>query len=164
TVIRDVEEWVCHLHTMHGIELQDTVVLAHSLGAVVATAWVHDYGPVIRGLILATPAFRVKLYVPFAVPLLRLGQQLLGPRYVKSFIKAATLTHDPEQAARYNADTMIFRQIAVNMLLDLHDTSTRLLHDAGAISVPLLVLAAGSDWVVRTSAQRQFVERASSSI
>src|SRR6266576_446911 len=125
TVIGDVEEWVRHLRTSHGIELPDTVVLAHSLGAVIATAWVHDYGPPIRGLILATPAFRVKLYVPFAVPLLRLRQQLFGPGYVKSFVKAAMLTHDPKQASRYDADPMIFRQIAVNMLLDLSDTSTR---------------------------------------
>src|SRR5262249_54119813 len=54
--------------------------------------------------------------------------------------------------------------IAVNMLLDLHDTATRLLADAGAVTVPLLVLAAGSDWVVRESAQRQFVERVSSPV
>src|SRR5207302_10032821 len=124
TVIRDVEEWAQHLRTVHGIELPDTVVLAHSLGAVIATAWVHDYAPPIRGLILATPAFRVKLYVPFAVPLLRLRQQLLGPGYVKSFVKATMLTHDPKHATRYDADPMIFRQIAVSMLLDLHDTST----------------------------------------
>ena len=50
------------------------------------------------------------------------------------------------------------------MLLDLHDTATRLLDDAGAVTVPLLVLAAGSDWVVHESAQRRFVERASSPV
>jgi alpha-beta hydrolase superfamily lysophospholipase/SAM-dependent methyltransferase len=164
TVIGDVDDWVRHLRTTHGIELTETVVVAHSLGAVIATAWVHDYGPPIAGLILATPAFRVKLYVPFAVPLLRLRQQLFGPGYVKSFVKATMLTRDPKQATRYDADPMIFRQIAVNMLLDLHDTSTRLLDDAGAVHVPLLVLAAGTDWVVEQSAQQQFVERASSSV
>jgi alpha-beta hydrolase superfamily lysophospholipase len=164
TVIRDADEWARHLAATHGIALQDTVVLAHSVGAVIAAAWVHDYAPPIRGLILATPAFRVKLYVPFAVPLLRFRQQLLGPGYVKSYVKARMLTHDPKEAQRYSTDPQIFRQIAVNMLLDLHDTSTRLLDDAGAIHVPLLVLAAGSDWVVKASAQRQFVERASSSV
>jgi len=162
TVIRDADEWARHLFASHGIAAQDTVVLAHSVGAVIATAWVHDYAPPIRGMILATPAFRVKLYVPFAVPLLRLRQKTLGPGYVKSYVKARMLTHDPEEAERYNADPLIFRQIAVNVLLDLHDTSTRLLDDAGAISVPLLVLAAGSDWVVKASAQLQFVERVSS--
>src|SRR5207302_6588364 len=111
-------EWVRHLSATHGIAPSDTVVLAHSLGAVIATAWVHDYAPPIRGLILATPAFRVKLYVPFAVPFLRLRQSMFGPGYVKSFVKASMLTHDPEEAERYNADPLIFRQIAVHMLLD----------------------------------------------
>jgi alpha-beta hydrolase superfamily lysophospholipase len=164
TAVRDADEWVRHLAATHGIALHDTVVLAHSLGAVIATAWVHDYAPPLRGLILATPAFRVKLYVPFAVPLLRLRQGLFGPGYVKSYVKASMLTHDREEAARYDADPLIFRQIAVNMLLDLHDTSSRLLADAGAVTVPLLVLAAGSDWVVNMSAQRQFVERVSSPV
>src|SRR5438132_10436971 len=48
TVIRDADEWARHLVTTHGIDLSDTVVLAHSLGAVVAAAWVHDYAPPIR--------------------------------------------------------------------------------------------------------------------
>jgi alpha-beta hydrolase superfamily lysophospholipase/SAM-dependent methyltransferase len=164
TVVRDADEWARHLAVKHGIALQNTIVLAHSLGAVLATAWVHDYAPPIRGLILATPAFRVKLYVPFAVPFLRLRQRVLGPGYVKSFIKARMLTHDPEQARLYNADPLIFRQIAINMLLDLHDTSTRLLRDAGSITVPLLVLAAGSDFVVNLAAQRRFVRSVSSAV
>lgn len=162
TVVHDADQWMRHLTATHGIDPADTVVLAHSLGAVIATAWVHDYAPPIRGLILATPAFRVRLYVPFAVPLLRLRQAVFGPGYVKSFVRANLLTHDREQAAHYRADPFIFREIAVNMLLDLHATSARLLDDAGAIHTPLLVLAAGSDWVVRTSAQRRFVEGVSS--
>src|SRR5205809_4804975 len=124
TVIRDADEWARHLVAAHGVSLRDTIVLAHSVGAVVATAWVHDYAPPIRGLVLATPAFRVKLYVPLAIPFLRLRQSVLGPGYVKSFIKASMLTRDPEQAKLYDADPLIFRQIAINMLLDLHDTST----------------------------------------
>jgi SAM-dependent methyltransferase len=131
---------------------------------VIAAAWAHDYAPPLRGLVLATPAFRVKLYVPLAVPSLRLWQKLRGSGYVKSYVKAGMLTHDPRQAELYDADPLIFRQIAINMLLDLHDASTRLLADAGAVTAPLLVLAAGSDWVVKTSAQRRFVERASSPV
>ena len=164
TIIKDADEFVRHVVGEQGITLEDTVVLAHSVGAVIATAWVHDYAPPIRGMILATPAFRVKLYVPLAVPLLRLRQRVFGPGYVKSYVKASMLTHDPAQAESYQNDPLIFRQIAVNMLLDLHDTSTRLLADAGAITVPTLVLVAGSDWVVKTAAQRQFVERLSSPV
>jgi alpha-beta hydrolase superfamily lysophospholipase/SAM-dependent methyltransferase len=161
-VIKDVDEFVRHVAEHHGVAVEDMIVMAHSVGAVVAGAWVHDYAPPIRGMILATPAFRVKLYVPFAIPLLRLRQKLLGPGNVKSYVKAHLLTHDAAEAARYAADRLIFRQIAVNVLLDLYDTSTRLLADAGAITTPTLMLVAGSDWVVKQSAQYEFFEKLSS--
>jgi alpha-beta hydrolase superfamily lysophospholipase len=158
-VIRDTEAFARHVSAQYGIPFDNMVVLAHSVGAVTAAAWVHDYAPPIRGLILAVPAFRVKLYVPFAVPLLRLKQKLFGPGYVKSYVKAKMLTHDAEQAADYEADGQIFRQIAVNILLDLHDTGTRLLADAAAITTPTLLLTADADWVVKSSAQHTFFER-----
>jgi alpha-beta hydrolase superfamily lysophospholipase/SAM-dependent methyltransferase len=164
TVVKDVDAFVHHICQKHQIPIENMVVLAHSVGAVTVTAWVHDFAPAIRGLILGTPAFRVKLYVPLAVPLLRLKQRLFGPGYVKSYVKARMLTHDPEQAQAYQADQQIFRQIAVNILLDLHDTSTRLLADAGAITTPTLMLTAGSDWVVEVSAQKQFFDSLSSPI
>jgi len=163
-VIRDLEAFVRHIERAHRVPVENMVVMAHSVGAVTAAAWVHDYAPPIRGMILAVPAFRVKLYVPFAVPLLRLKQRLFGHGYVKSYVKAKMLTHDPAQAAAYAADPMIFRQIAVNILLDLHDTSTRLMADAGAITVPTLMLTAGADWVVKPSAQRKFFEGLSSPV
>lgn len=161
---KDVDMFVRHVAVHHRIPVENMVVLAHSVGAVVVAAWVHDFAPPIRGLILATPAFRVRLYVPLAVPLLRVRQALLGPGYVKSYVKARMLTHDPVEAERYAADARIFRQIAVNVLLDLHDTSTRLLAAAATIDVPTLMLVAGSDWVVKQSAQRQFFESLASPV
>jgi len=134
------------------------VVLAHSLAAVTVTAWIHDYAPPIRGMILATAAFHVKLYIPFAIPALR----ILQPRFVKSYVKSKMLTRDREQAARYDSDPLIFRQIAVNVLLDLHDTSKRLVADAGAIQTPTLMIGAGKDWVVSLNAQQKFFDRLAS--
>lgn len=158
-VIRDAHDWANHLVHTHGIALENTVVVSHSVGAVIGAAWVHDYAPPIRGLVLATPAFRVKLYVPLAVPALRLKQRFIGPGFVKSYVKSRVLTHDNGQARSYDADTKIFRQIAVNILLDLHDTATRLLDDAGAITAPTLILTAGKDWVVRVDAQTEFLRK-----
>ena len=59
--------------------MENIIVLAHSVGAVTVAAWVHDYAPPIRAMILATAAFRVRLYVPLAIPALRLKQTNLGP-------------------------------------------------------------------------------------
>ena len=155
-VIRDAEWFARTVSRLHGIPLENMAVLAHSVGAVIAAAWVHDYAPPLRALVLATPAFRVKLYVPLAIPALRLRQRVFGRGFVRSYVKAKMLTHDPAQAAAYDADPLIFKQIAVNILLDLHDTATRLVADAGAIRVPTLVLAAGKDWVVQRAAQEAF--------
>src|SRR3989440_2705405 len=162
TMVKDVDAFVRHVKESHGFALENMIVLAHSVGAVSVSAWVHDYAPPVRAMILATPAFRVRLYVPLAIPSLRLKQKFIGPGYVKSYVKAKMLTHDPEEAALYEADPLIFRQIAVNVLIGLHDAGTRLLADAGAIHVPTLMLSAGRDWVVSLKAQRQFFNGLSS--
>jgi alpha-beta hydrolase superfamily lysophospholipase/SAM-dependent methyltransferase len=163
-VIKDAETFARHLIKAHGIRLEETVIVAHSIGAVIAIGWIHDYAPPIRGMVLGAPALRVRLYVPLAIPLLRLRQPFLGPGIVNSYVKPKMLTHDSACAEAYAKDPLVFRQIAVNMLLDLHDTSKRLLADAGAITTPTLILAAGKDWVVDLSAQKKFYERLSSSI
>src|ERR1700682_2240110 len=164
TMVKAVDAFVRHVREHHGFAVQNMIVLAHSVGAVSVAAWVHDYAPPIRAMVLATPAFRVRLYVPLAIPSLRLKQKFLGPGYVKSYVKAKMLTHDPTQAALYDADPLIFRQIAVNVLIDLHDAGTRLLADAGAINVPTLMLSAGRDWVVNLDAQREFFNGLSSPV
>ena len=161
-VIKDTDVFVRHISERHSIPIENIVVLAHSLAAVTVSAWVHDYAPPIRAMILATAAFHVKLYVPLAIPALRLRQQFFGPGKVTSYVKSGLLTRDRTEAARYDADPMIFRQIAVNMLLDLHDTANRLIADAGAINTPTLVVAAGRDWIVSLNAQRRFFEGLSS--
>jgi alpha-beta hydrolase superfamily lysophospholipase/SAM-dependent methyltransferase len=161
-MVKDVDAFARHIVERHGFALENVIVLAHSVGAVSVAAWVHDYAPPIRAMILATPAFRVRLYVPLAIPSLRLKQKFLGPGFVKSYVKAKMLTHDPVQAAAYKADPLIFRQIAVNVLIALHDAGTRLLADAGAINIPTLMLSAGRDWVVSLDAQREFFNGLSS--
>lgn len=157
--VKDADAFARFVAAEHGIPLENLAVMAHSVGSVIAAAWVHDYAPPVRGLVLGCPAFRVKLYVPFAIPLLRLRLAIQGKAFVQSYVKARMLTHDPDQAARYGADGLITRAIAVNILLGLHDVSTRLLADAGAIQVPTLILTAGADWVVSVSAQKRFLAR-----
>lgn len=157
-VIKDVDLFVRHVSKEHAIPIENMIVLAHSLAAVTVAAWVHDYAPPVRAMILATAAFQVKLYVPFAIPFLR----IFRPGFVKSYVKSKMLTHDREQAALYDSDPLIFRQIAVHLLLDLHDTAKRLVADAGAIQTPTLMIGAGKDWVVSLKAQREFFDRLSS--
>lgn len=163
-IVRDIESFVRHLATRHGIDVRNTIVLGYSVGSVAVATWVHDYAPPIRAMILATPAFRVKLYIPFALSFLRLRDKMGGKSFIKSYVKSKMLTHDPEQAKLYDADPLISRNIAVNIIVGLFDASRRVLEDARAIAVPTLVLAAGSDWVVHVRDQRRFFDALSSPV
>src|SRR5438094_10304024 len=119
-VVKEVDAFTRHIAERYSVALGNMIMLAHSLGAISLLAWVHDYAPPIRAMILATAALRVRLYVPFAIPILRLKQKLIGPGSVTSYVKAKMLTHDPAQAAQYDADALIFRQISVNVLIEFH--------------------------------------------
>ena len=165
-VTRDADEFIRYVSESHGVRLEDMVVLGHSVGAVTVAAWVHDYAPPVRAMVLVTPALRVRLYVPFARIALRVMRLFIRrrPVFVSSYVKGRLLTHDEEQARRYDEDPLISRSIAVNVLLGLHDTATRLTADAAAIRTPALVLAGGSDWVVDLAAEREFFNRLGSSI
>ena len=160
--VRDLDAFARHVGVTYGVALENMALVAHSVGAIVAAAWVHDYAPPVRALVLATPAFRVKLYVPLALPGLRVLQAVRPRAYIRSYVGGRLLTHDREEARRYDADPLISRQISVRVLLGLQDTARRIVADAGAIRTPTLVLAAGSDAVVRRGPQREFFERLSS--
>ena len=142
-VVRDIDAFIRHISSENGLPLEDMAVLGHSVGGVAVAAWVHDYAPPIRAMILVTPAFRVKLYVPFALPALRLRMLVQKKSFIKSYVKPGMLTHDAAQAASYAEDPLISRNIATDILIDLHDTATRLLQDAADINTPLYMLSAG---------------------
>lgn len=154
--VLDVDEFVRFVTKDAHVQPEDIVVIAQSVGAVLVSAWVHDYAPKIRGMVLASPAFKVKLYVPFARAGLALIQRLRGPFYVNSYVKSKFLTHDPKRNANFDQDTLITRQIAVNILLDLYKTAGRIVNDAAAITLPTQLLISGDDVVVHAKPQKIF--------
>ena len=164
TSVRDIQTFIDHIATEHGIPVERIAVVAQSVGAVLASTWVHDYAPRIRALVLASPVFEVKLYVPLARPGLKLMHKLRGKFFVNSYVKARFLTHDPERIASYQQDPLITRPIAVNILLDLYETAGRIVADAAAITVPTQLLISGADWVVHRGPQDAFYERLGSSV
>jgi alpha-beta hydrolase superfamily lysophospholipase/SAM-dependent methyltransferase len=161
---RDAELFVRHLSETEDVPMEQIAVVGHSVGAAMVAAWIHDYAPRLRAAVLATPAFRIRLYVPLAIPSLRMAQKLRIMKVVPSYVKARVLTHDLAQRIRHEQDSLISHGISSRVLLDLHDTATRLIQDAAAIRVPSLVLVAGSDWVVEQTAQTKFFERLGSPV
>jgi len=154
--VRDVESFVDHIAATDGVARADMAVVAQSVGAVIAATWAHDYAPSIRALVLAAPAFSVKLYAPFARPGLMLLRRFKGPFVVNSYVKSRFLTHDVERRASFDADPLITRAISVDILLQLYEAAERVVADARAITIPTQVLISGADFVVRPQPQHDF--------
>ncbi|HEY6305900.1 MAG TPA: bifunctional alpha/beta hydrolase/class I SAM-dependent methyltransferase [Candidatus Angelobacter sp.] len=164
TFVKDLDCFVRHISATYGIPAENIAVVGQSVGSVLAATWAHDYAPRIRCMVLSAPAFKVKLYVPFARTALRLMHRLRGEFHVKSYVKPRALTHDPERIASYKADPLISRPISVSVLLGLYSTSDRVVADAQAIQVPTQLLISDSDWVVHRKPQLQFFDRLGTSI
>lgn len=164
TSVRDVNDFVAEVSRVSGRDLQEIAVIAQSVGGVLAATWLHDYAPRVRCAVLASPAFKVKLYVPLARPGLALMQKLRGNFVVKSYVKSKFLTHDPERIASFDADPLITRDISVNILLELYAAAERVVADAQAITVPLQLLISGSDFVVHHEPQHDFFNRLGSTV
>jgi alpha-beta hydrolase superfamily lysophospholipase len=159
TSVRDVQTFVDHLSATFEIAEENMAVVAQSVGAVIAATWAHDYAPKIRALVLASPAFKVKLYVPFARPGLALLRRFKGNFFVNSYVKARFLSHDPHRIASYDTDPLITKAISVNVLLGLYEAADRVVADAQAISIPTQLLISGADFVVHRGPQERFFER-----
>jgi alpha-beta hydrolase superfamily lysophospholipase/phosphatidylglycerophosphate synthase len=164
TLVKDLDTFVREVIVPQGIRVEDLVVIGQSVGSVVAATWVHDYAPQIRCMVLAAPAFSIKLYVPLARPALRVLSKLFGDFTVKSYVKANWLTHDPERIASFRSDAFITRAISVRLLLDAHDTAARVVKDAAAIQTPTQILISGDDRIVRQQPQRDFFARLTSPV
>lgn len=157
--VKDIQYFIQHIQENYGINAQDIAVIGQSVGAVLAATWVHDYAPKIRALCLASPAFDIKLYVPFAEPNLRLLNKIKGNFFIQSYVKAKMLTHDQSRAESYDTDPLIAKAISVRMLLGLYDASARIVNDAQNIYVPTQVLCSGSDFVVQQKPQKDFYQK-----
>jgi alpha-beta hydrolase superfamily lysophospholipase len=164
TSVHDVDRFVRHIAAQYGIRIENIAVIAQSVGAVLVSTWAHDYAPRVRCLVLAAPAFKVKLYVPFARSGLALQYKLRGNFFVNSYVKAKFLTHDPERIRSYETDPLITRAISVRILLALYEAGERVVADAQAIQLPTQLLISGADWVVHRGPQDEFYERLGSAV
>ena len=156
SMVDDMDAFVRGICIELDIHLRDAVIVAHSVAAVVAATWIHDRNPGVRAAVLATPAFRVRLYIPFALPGLRVVDRLKPEATISSYVKGKLLTHDSDQAAAYDDDELISKNISNRVLVGMSAAAKRVVDDAAAITTPVLMIQAGADWVVDNRVQDRF--------
>ena len=163
-LVRDLDFFVQFVCEKESKNKEDIFIIANSVAGVVASAWVHDYAPNISGMALISPAFKIKLYAPFAKEALDLAIKFKPDLNIKSYVKAKFLTHDIKEQDRYNSDRLITPNIPARQLTTLLDTAKRVVSDAQTIVVPTLVLSATQDYVVDSKVQGNFYANLSSKL
>ncbi|MCQ9121919.1 hypothetical protein BKG95_05145 [Rodentibacter pneumotropicus] len=164
TSVSDIQAFMQHIEQEYQIVPENICVIAQSVGAVLVSTWLHDYAPKIRCAVLASPAFKVKLYVPFARTGLALWSKLRGNFFVNSYVKAHYLTHNKARQNSFNQDPLITRAISARILLGLYDAAERVVADAQAITTPIQLFISGADWVVHHKPQHDFYNHLGSHI
>lgn len=157
--VADMDQFVRLAAELSGNGPENVSIIAQSVGAIVAARWLQLKNPDIRCAVLAAPAFRIRLYVPFARPALALLRKLRGAFHVNSYVRPEMLTHDADRAASYKSDPLITRPISVGTLLDVSKAGRQAVAEAGAIQVPVQMLISGSDYVVERRPQMTFFDR-----
>lgn len=163
-LVRDLEKFYRHIVAVHAVAPVEVTVIAQSVGAVVAATWAHDYAPELRALVLANPAFSIKLYVPFAETGLRALARVKSGVRIRSYVSGSMLTHDTDSAASYDNDPLVDRGIALNVLLGLADAGRRAPDDASHVRIPTLLMLSENDHVVRHAPQEQYFKNLGSPV
>lgn len=162
TLVEDLNAFIKHLQLQHGIAAQQMVLVANSVGAVIAATWLHDHAPKLCGVVMAAAAFEIKLYIPLAVPSLKLALGFKPSLQVTSYIRPGMLTHSKQEALAYGSDPLIAKQISGRVLVDMADTSGRVVQTADAVDTPVLMLVADQDYVVKMKPQQAYFDRLAS--
>jgi len=135
------------------------ILLGHSLGALVAASLVARNGAGIDALVLSSPAFAAGLggwqklllaTLPRVAPNLAVGNGL-DPEF---------LSHDPEVVTAYRADPLVHDRISGRLAAFIAEEGPQVVRQAGAWSVPTLLLYAGADRLVDPQGSRAFAAAA----
>jgi alpha-beta hydrolase superfamily lysophospholipase len=162
--VQDLNSFTGHIQQQFGLSPKDTVLIANSVGSVMALSWILNYAPNLKGCILGAPAFSIKLYIPLALPVLKLVSRFSNKRFVTSYVRSSLLTRDKNEAKAYDNDKLITKQIGVNILTSLFATVKNIFNRLKDFETPVLVFTAGKDYIVDNKYHNTFVNGISSAI
>jgi alpha-beta hydrolase superfamily lysophospholipase len=138
-------------------------VLGHSHGALIAARYLLDHPDAVRGVVLASPYFRLKMAVsPLKIMAGRLVGRLLPSLPMKNDLKAELLTRDVAIQNATKADPL-YQQIATpRWFTESNAAQEMVLRRATEFVTPFLLLFGGADPIADPGAGREFFDHATS--
>jgi len=142
---------------------EKVILVGHSLGGLIAAGYGLRYPETLLCLVLSSPALRTHKPPPRVKA--GLGRVLahVAPRLLmRNEIDPSHISRDAAVVKAYVADPLVHDRVSPRFFVEFLKETERVFQDAGRLSVPLLLLQAGEDFLVSPAASREFFERAGS--
>lgn len=156
TLSKDLDAFVRHIEQHHGLPIARLHVVTQGASGMIAAAWAHDYAPRIASLVLAAPAFECRGLAALAPGALQSLSRRRGSTTLRTYARPEDLTHDLVRRESYRNDPLVGTTTTARLLSELHEASKRIVAGAGAIRIPVQLLIAGDDRLVRRRPQLAF--------
>lgn len=133
-------------------------LLGHSLGGLVAADFVTGGHGVVRGLVLSSPAFGIRMSAGQRM-LLAVSSRLAPSLAIPNGLNVAAISHDPAVVAAYRADPLNHPTVTPRLVRFMLDAINHVQVHAHQCTAATLLLVAGSDRLVAPAACRDFFQR-----
>lgn len=136
------------------------VLLAHSLGGLIAVHAVLERPAIFAALVLSSPFLAPETWLPPAARTAAgTAARMLGRLEFSPGIDAAGLSHDPEVVAAYRRDPLILQRASARWLGEVLAAQDEAFARAGELRLPVLLLLGSADPVAKLERSRRFYDR-----
>ena len=163
--VRRFEELLDDLDAVVGSAAGESValpvfVVGHSMGGLVAAAWVVERAAGARGVVLSGAALSLG-GAPSGARLLMLRalRRVMPRRSIRQPIDPDALSRDPEVGRAYQADPLVFQTMTLSLAAELFGAVRRTLPRGGEARLPVLLLHGEDDRLCRADGSRRFFEQ-----
>lgn len=138
---------------------QSVLIVAHSMGALVASHKVARNAQGVWGLTMSSPLLGIKITVPQwkKAACAWLSQYWPGFRFPNE-IQPNLLSHDPQKVAAYANDPLIFKFVTARWFEEINGAMSAAKDLKSKIAVPLLMQIAGDDHIVDSQKSRAWYD------
>lgn len=154
-LLDDLDAFLEHVREAHP-ELPLTL-LGHSLGGLVALAFLAERRPRLASAVASGPALAIGESVSGVRRAVARALGRVAPRLaLPSGLDARGISRDPQVVEAYLADPLVFRTTTSRLAVALFDGAARTAAAAGAVEVPLLLVHGEADPLCPVEASRRF--------
>jgi lysophospholipase len=138
-------------------------LLGHSHGALIAARYLLDHPEAVRGVVLASPYFRLRLRVsPLKILAARLVARVMPSLPMRNDLRAEDLTRDVEIQKATRADPLYQRIATPRWYTESTEAQETVMRRATEFVTPFLLLLPGADVIADAAAGREFFEHTTS--